>query len=71
MDYPQIRLSLQNISKAYQVMSPLFENLNFDFPPEKILVIAGPNGVGKTTLARVISGKTRPSQGTIKSNAKI
>ncbi|WP_341472491.1 ABC transporter ATP-binding protein [Haloimpatiens lingqiaonensis] len=34
----------------------IFNNLNIDFPKNKIIVITGPSGVGKTTLLNIISG---------------
>ncbi|HKL96735.1 MAG TPA: energy-dependent translational throttle protein EttA [Paludibacteraceae bacterium] len=34
----------------------LFENLNFNLPPNGIVGIIGPNGAGKTTLFRLIMG---------------
>lgn len=36
--------------------SPFVKNNVIDFPPESIAVIYGPNGTGKTSLAKVLSG---------------
>lgn len=41
----------------------LFENLNFKLPPAGIVGIIGPNGVGKTTLFRMIMGLENADQG--------
>lgn len=46
--------------------SVLFENLNFKLPPAGIVGIIGPNGVGKTTLFRMIMGQEKPTSGEIK-----
>jgi ATP-binding cassette ChvD family protein len=41
----------------------LYENLNFSLPKGGIVGIIGPNGVGKTTLFRMIMGLEQPSSG--------
>ena len=43
----------------------LMENVTFDVPPGAILGIIGPNGVGKTTLFRMITGQEPPDAGTL------
>ncbi|HOM41644.1 MAG TPA: energy-dependent translational throttle protein EttA [Bacteroidales bacterium] len=42
----------------------LFEDLNFDLPPNGIVGVIGPNGAGKTTLFRMIMGLEKPTNGT-------
>jgi energy-dependent translational throttle protein EttA len=51
----------------------LIENLNFDIPKNAILGIIGPNGVGKSTLFRMIMGEEKPDSGiiTIGSTVKL
>ena len=44
----------------------LYENLNFTLPPAGIVGIIGPNGVGKTTLFRLIMGIEKPLGGEFK-----
>ncbi|UTW62620.1 energy-dependent translational throttle protein EttA [bacterium SCSIO 12741] len=41
----------------------LYEDLNFKLPPNGIVGIIGPNGVGKTTLFRMIMGLEEPNSG--------
>lgn len=60
----QARLSCRGLSFAYGD-SPVFEGLDADFPAGQITCIAGANGVGKTTLVRVLCGLAAPSLGTI------
>ena len=43
----------------------LFENLDFSFKSGRKLGIVGNNGVGKTTLLKVILGELRPTKGII------
>ncbi|GAA2900369.1 energy-dependent translational throttle protein EttA [Streptosporangium fragile] len=43
----------------------LMDNLSFDLPRNGIVGIIGPNGVGKTTLFRMITGSETPDNGEI------
>jgi ATP-binding cassette ChvD family protein len=44
----------------------LFDGLSFSLPPNGIVGVIGPNGVGKTTLFKMILGEEPPDAGTIK-----
>ena len=44
----------------------LIENLGFTLPPNGIVGVIGPNGVGKTTLFKMIVGEEQPDAGSIK-----
>jgi ATP-binding cassette ChvD family protein len=44
----------------------LIEDLSFSLPPNGIVGVIGPNGVGKTTLLEMIVGEEQPDAGTIK-----
>lgn len=54
-----------NLTKVYGDRV-LFENLNFKLPPAGIVGVIGPNGVGKTTLFKLIMGIEKPTSGEIK-----
>jgi sulfate-transporting ATPase len=43
----------------------LFENFSFNIPPAGIVGIIGANGVGKSTLFRMITGQEKPDSGSI------
>ena len=43
----------------------LIEDLSFSLPPNGIIGVIGPNGVGKTTLFKMIAGEEQPDAGTI------
>jgi len=42
----------------------LFEDLDFNLPPNGIVGVIGPNGAGKTTLFRMIMGQENATKGT-------
>jgi energy-dependent translational throttle protein EttA len=58
-------IEANNISKAFGDKL-LYENLSFKLPPGGIVGIIGPNGVGKTTLFKMITGQLQPDQGSFK-----
>lgn len=53
----------ENVSKAYGDKL-LYDDLNFNLPPNGIVGIIGPNGAGKTTIFRMIMGEETPDSGT-------
>jgi len=57
-------LSLRNLGKGYDGRI-LFEGLDWDMPPGAIVGITGANGLGKTTLVNMITGKETPDTGEI------
>jgi sulfate-transporting ATPase len=58
-------IEAQNISKGFGDKL-LFDNLSFRLPPGGIVGVIGANGVGKTTLFRMIMGVEQPDSGTIR-----
>ena len=58
-------IEAKNVSKAYGEKL-LFENLNFNLPPNGIVGVIGPNGAGKTTLFRLIMGLDKADTGDFK-----
>ena len=58
-------IKADGLTKAYDGRV-LFENLTFDIPKNSIVGIIGPNGVGKSTLFRMLVGQETPDQGNIK-----
>lgn len=58
-------IEANNISKAYGD-KVLIDDLSFKIPKGAIVGIIGPNGVGKTTLFRMITGQEQPDSGSIR-----
>jgi len=61
-------LNLENISFAVKdgkETKEIIRNVNLSLPSGKLTVITGPNGGGKSTLARLIAGIEKPSSGRI------
>lgn len=58
-------IEADHVSKAYG-NKLLYENLSFALPKGGIVGIIGPNGVGKTTLFKMMMGLEKPDSGTFK-----
>ena len=56
---------------AMEFSSPLFRNVNFQIRRGERVFLLGPNGCGKTTLLRLILGKLQPTEGYIRTGAKV
>jgi len=59
-------LITDNLSIGYTPDTPLLENLNLHIRAGQHLVLTGPNGSGKTTIIRTITGKLRPLAGNLR-----
>jgi len=57
-------ITFNNVCKKYGT-NPLIENCSFELPPNAIVGVIGPNGIGKTTLFKLIAGQEKPDAGTI------
>ncbi len=57
-------VSIRNLRKGYGD-TLLIEDLSFDLPRGGIVGVIGANGVGKTTLFRMIVGEEQPDGGTV------
>jgi ATP-binding cassette ChvD family protein len=58
-------IEIESVSKSYGDRT-LIENLNVSIPPGSIVGVVGPNGVGKSTLLKMIAGQETPDSGSIK-----
>lgn len=58
-------LQLEQICWSAPDGTSILRNLSLTVPDGKLLVVTGPNGGGKTTLAKIIAGLEQPSSGRI------
>lgn len=67
INYPSytIPLACQNLTFGYTEDNLLYENLNFDLTRGEKLLVVGENGIGKTTLLKLIMNYLTPLEGKI------
>ena len=63
-------VTLQGVSFELANGRRLFSDLHFSLEP-KITALIGPNGVGKTCLARILAGELEPTTGSVRRNSAI
>jgi len=63
-------LILQNISYQHENKDMLFQNIGFTLNDHDKTALVGNNGVGKSTLLKIIAGESQPFSGQIIQNSK-
>ncbi len=63
-------LSFKSVSKGFNG-NTLLEGCSFELPRNAIVGVIGPNGIGKTTLFRMITGQEKPDIGTIEVGSTV
>jgi ATP-binding cassette subfamily F protein 3 len=61
-------LSCENLSRAFDA-DPLFQDIGFELYHGQRVGLVGPNGVGKTTLLRILAGLDQPDTGAVRLHA--
>ena len=67
-------IKFENVSKYYptkQGRRYVLKDVNVELPTDVSIAILGPNGVGKSTLVRMLGGADYPNKGDISSDKKI
>ncbi len=62
---------LQAEELSMRFAKPLFENVSFQLRRGERVFLIGPNGCGKTTLLRMITGEVAPQHGFLRLGAKV
>ena len=65
-----IPIKCNNLTFGYDEENLLYKNLNFDLSRGEKLLVVGENGIGKTTLLRIIMGYLKPLEGNIEITEK-
>ncbi len=60
-----IDISIQHLKKSYEDGVVILQDLSFDVQSGEHVAILGPNGCGKTTLFRILSGEIGYDEGTV------
>ena len=63
-------LELQNVCFSAGDHEGILRNVSFKVPDQRFVVITGPNGGGKSTIARLIAGLQKPDSGRILYNGQ-
>ena len=58
-------VSLEGLSKSYGTHLAV-DDVSFDVGQREVMGLLGPNGSGKTTILRILTGYLRPSSGTVR-----
>jgi len=69
-EYTQSLLYLDNVTVSFDGFKAL-NALSFVIDRGELRCIIGPNGAGKTTMMDVVTGKTRPDEGTVMFDGKV
>ncbi|KAJ0966724.1 hypothetical protein J5N97_023641 [Dioscorea zingiberensis] len=64
-------ISFSDASFGYPGGPTLFKNLNFGIDLDSRIAMVGPNGIGKSTILKLISGDLQPTSGTVFRSAKV
>jgi len=62
----RLAAEVENLSFGYEAGQKVINNLNLHISAGDRIAIIGENGVGKTTLLRLLMGELKPDHGTIK-----
>jgi sulfate-transporting ATPase len=63
-------ISFTDVCKKFSD-TPLIDSCSFELPANAIVGVIGPNGIGKTTLFRLITGQEKPDSGKIEIGSTV
>ena len=63
-------VSVENLAKSYGIQ-PLFDNISFHIEEGDKIALVARNGIGKSTLLKILAGKETPDSGTVWINKDV
>lgn len=63
-------VSVEGLTKSYGI-NPLFKNISFHINEGDKIALIARNGIGKSTLLKILAGKETPDSGTVKVNKEV
>jgi ATP-binding cassette, subfamily F, member 3 len=64
-------LQVDQLAYAFDSLTPLFEHVSFELRRGETAALIGPNGIGKSTLLKILTGDLKPTAGTVNWGTKI
>ena len=64
-------IDVQSVSFSYPDGTAPIEDVTFKVPTGSITAMVGPNGVGKTTMLKIVAGVLTPEEGVVRSDSEI
>ena len=63
-------VSVEGLTKSYGI-NPLFKNISFHINEGDKIALIARNGIGKSTLLKILAGKETPDSGSVKINKEV
>jgi len=64
-------LGMHDVSFGYDADHPIFKKVEFGVDMNSRIAIVGPNGVGKSTLLKLLYGKLQPTSGEVRKHRQL
>jgi NitT/TauT family transport system ATP-binding protein len=64
-------IKVENVVKAYDPSTPILNDISMEISRGEFICIYGPNGCGKTTLLKILTGIDKDCQGSVRIGDKL